>query len=154
MIKPRVLIDNRQDILINEKLVEGIEKAVSEVLSFENEDLEVEVSVSFVDNEEIQRLNKEFRNIDRPTDVLSFPSIDEFEVDFEIKPRILGDIVISLEKAQEQAVEYGHSFEREVIYLTVHSMLHLLGFDHIEEEDKKIMRPKEKEIMKRLKVFK
>lgn len=154
MEKPKILIDNRQQVDISEELVEGIEKAVAKVLDYEDEGLDVEVSVSFVNNEEIKRLNREFRNIDRETDVLSFPNIDEFELDFEISPRIIGDIVISVEKAREQADEYGHSFEREIIYLTVHSMLHLLGYDHIEAEDKLLMRPKEKDIMKSLGVFK
>ncbi len=154
MEKPKILIDNRQEVKIGQDLVGEIQRAVTEVLNFEAQDLDVEVSISFVDNDEIQRLNREFRNIDKPTDVLSFPSIDEFEIDFEITPRILGDIVISVERAMEQAEDYGHSLQRELVYLTVHSMLHLLGYDHIEIEDKEVMRPKEKEIMKRLKIFK
>ena len=154
MDRAKILIDNRQEVEISEELEEAILKAVETVLDYEDEGKDVEVSISFVDNGEIRRLNKEFRNIDRETDVLSFPSIDEFQFDFEIRPRLLGDIVISVEKALEQAEDYGHSFEREILYLTVHSMLHLLGYDHIEQEDKEVMRPKEKDIMKELKVFK
>lgn len=154
MDRAKILIDNRQEVEISEELEEAILKAVETVLDYEDEDKDVEVSISFVDNGEIRRLNKEFRNIDRETDVLSFPSIDEFQFDFEIRPRLLGDIVISVEKALEQAEDYGHSFEREILYLIVHSMLHLLGYDHIEQEDKEVMRPKEKDIMKELKVFK
>lgn len=97
-----------------------------------------EISVRFVDNEEIHRLNREFRNIDRPTDVLSFPlgDADEngemvFDVDLVTGAKLLGDIVISVEKAEEQAAEYEHSLQREIAFLTVHSMLHLLGYDHV-----------------------
>jgi probable rRNA maturation factor len=109
--------------------------------------------VTFTDNEGIHALNKKFREVDKPTDVLSFPLFD-FEGETEEPPideivHNLGDIVISLEKAKEQAEEYGHSFEREVAFLCVHSMLHLLGYDHerSDEEDKE-MRAKQTEIMK------
>lgn len=104
----------------------------------------VEVSVMFTDNEEIRELNREHRGLDRATDVLSFPLLEYDEdgraeeeyVDTNTKGEtLLGDIVISLERAAEQAAEYGHSFEREVGFLTVHSMLHLLGYDHIEPKD-------------------
>ena len=101
-------------------------------LKFENFQYPAEVSVSFVDDEEIHRMNLEYRNVDRSTDVLSFPLTENGE--YEVSPDTgcvpLGDIVISLEHAQAQAEEFGHSFEREVAYLTVHSMLHLLGYDH------------------------
>ena len=110
-----------------------------------------EISISFVDNKEIREINREFRNIDSETDVLSFPMDFEFDLDCD-KP--LGDVIISLEKALEQSNEFGHSFEREVLYLTVHSMYHLLGYDHIEEKDREIMREKEKNTMKKLGVFK
>ncbi len=107
--------------------------------------------MSFVDNEEIRELNREYRGVDRETDVLSFPMEDEFLVG---GPILLGDIIISLEKALEQSVDFGHSLYREVAYLTAHSMFHLLGYDHMKEEEKNIMREKEKEIMRRLKIFK
>ena len=109
--------------------------------------------MTFTDNEGIRELNKKFRNMDKPTDVLSFPLFD-FEGESEEPPideivNNLGDIVISLEKAREQAEEYGHSFERETAFLCVHSMLHLLGYDHeISEEDDKEMRARQTEIMK------
>ena len=109
--------------------------------------------MTFTDNEGIRELNKKFRQIDKPTDVLSFPLFD-FEGDCEEPPideiiSNLGDIVISLERAKEQAEEFGHSFKREVAFLTVHSMLHLLGYDHerSEEEDRE-MRAKQSEIMR------
>ncbi len=108
------------------------------------------VDVTFVSNRKIREYNGQFRNIDRETDVLSFPTgDDEFETDPDTGEVILGDIVISLEKAAEQSREYGHSFEREVGFLTVHSVLHLLGFDHIDEEEGEEMRAHEKRILER-----
>lgn len=106
----------------------------------------IEISVSFVTNLEIREINKNFRNIDRVTDVLSFPV--EFEFSEKGMPLVLGDIVISTETATEQAKEFGHSFEREILYLVCHSMFHLLGYDHIVEEDRKIMRQKERKLWK------
>src|SRR5690554_1617086 len=125
-----IYIDNRQDkVTISEDLHGIIEKVIKEVLLFEEVSLDCEVSVSFVDNEEIKMLNREYRGIDRETDVLSFPIDDDFIIQ---GPMLLGDIIISLEKALEQAKEFGHSVNREIGYLTAHSMLHLLGYDHIE----------------------
>lgn len=145
-----VYIDNRQEkIEVDNNIEEILEKVVKECLLLEKESTDYEISISLVDNEEIRDLNREYRNIDRETDVLSFP-LDE---DFGEVP-ILGDIVISLEKALEQSKEYNHSLVREVAYLTAHSMFHLMGYDHKEENEKKIMRKKEKEIMKRLGIFK
>ena len=112
---------------------------------------ECEISISIVDNEEIHQINKQFRGIDRPTDVLSFPQLT-FE-EGEIMDRnekgevVLGDIIISLERAREQAEEYGHSLKREIAFLTAHSMLHLLGYDHMEPEEEKEMFAKQKEIL-------
>ena len=129
----RVYIDDRQKEI---KVPSGtrllVRRACKAVLKFENFQYPAEVSVSFVDDEEIHRMNLEYRNVDRSTDVLSFPLTENGE--YEVSPDTgcvpLGDIVISLEHAQAQAEEFGHSFEREVAYLTVHSMLHLLGYDH------------------------
>ncbi|CAK7071079.1 rRNA maturation RNase YbeY [Tissierella sp.] len=147
-----IFIDNRQDkVEINEEISEIIQKVVNEVLSFENKSLDCEVSVSFVDNQEIKELNREYRGVDKDTDVLSFPMKDEFFIE---GPILLGDIIISMEKALEQSEDFGHSLYREIAYLTAHSMFHLLGYDHMEDEEKGIMREKEKEIMKRLKIFK
>ena len=130
------------------------EKTIREVLRVENISENAEVSLSIVDKETIHKLNKEYRNVDRETDVLSFP-LDEEGFDNEGNPLILlGDIVICLDVAEDQAVDFGHSLEREIMYLICHSTLHLLGYDHIEEEDKKVMRSKEKEVMKNLGVFK
>ena len=145
-----VLFDNRQDVLeITEDGENAIKVAVEAVLSEEDLQGDFEVSVSFVTNEEIKELNREYRNVDSETDVLSFPMDDEFD-----GVVILGDIVLSTEKIIEQANDYNHSLEREMIYLTVHSMLHLLGYDHMSSAEKNEMRAREKEIMKNLKIFK
>ncbi|NLK65137.1 MAG: rRNA maturation RNase YbeY [Tissierellia bacterium] len=145
-----VLYDNRQDAMeITKDNEAAIEKAVEAVLINEELDGDFEVSISFVTNEEIKELNKEYRNVDTETDVLSFPMNEEFN-----GVNILGDIVISTQKIIEQANELNHSLEREMIYLTVHSMLHLLGYDHINQDEKSDMRAKEKKIMKELNIFK
>ncbi len=129
-----------------------IRRACTAVLRNEKFDGPAEVSVTFVDNLEIKRLNAQFRNIDSETDVLSFPLGEngEYDINHDTGAKLLGDVVISLEKAQEQAVTFGHSFEREACYLTVHSMLHLLGYDHMQPEEKRVMRVKEEEVMTQL----
>ena len=105
---------------------------------------QAEISILLCQNEYIHTLNKQYRNIDRPTDVLSF-ALNEGEDDGYDGPdtALLGDIIISLDKVREQATEFGHSFERELAYLTIHGMLHILGYDHIEADERKIMREKE-----------
>ena len=114
------------------------------------------VSVTLTTPQNIRKLNKEYRNIDKETDVLSFPMFEKEEIANMLDNKnlhyndILGDMVISLQKVQEQAVEYGHSFERELSYMVVHSFYHLMGYDHIKEEDKKIMRPKEEFVLNEL----
>lgn len=147
-----IYIDNRQNkVKLEDGIEEIIENIVKEVLDLEERSLDCEVSLSFVDNEEIRDLNREYRGVDKETDVLSFPMEDEF---FQEGPTLLGDIIISLEKALEQSQDFGHSLYREIAYLTAHSMFHLLGYDHMEEDEKGIMRTKEKEVMKRLGIFK
>ena len=145
-----LLITNNtnENIDINDKLYD----VVKAVLDNEGLSMDYEVSITFVDKDEIHKLNREYRKVDRPTDVLSFPMNEEFLI--EGVDSMLGDIVICMDIAKDQAKEYGHSLDREIMYLTCHSMLHLLGYDHIEEDDKKIMRGKEKEVMKNLGVFK
>lgn len=150
----RIYFENEQEkypVSYNLKVL--LREAIENTLDFEDFQNVCEVSVTFTDNEGIRELNKKFREMDKPTDVLSFPLFD-FEGECEEPPideiiSNLGDIVISLEKAKEQADEFGHSFKREVAFLTVHSMLHLLGYDHerSEEEDRE-MRAKQTEIMK------
>ncbi|MCR3956553.1 MAG: rRNA maturation RNase YbeY [Gudongella sp.] len=146
-----VLFDNRQNkIQLNKSTEDLITKVVETTLKMEGMDLDYEVSVSFVANEEIRDLNKQYRNLDRETDVLSFPFDDEFDTG----TRILGDIVLSVEKAMEQAEDFGHTVERELAYLTAHSTLHLIGYDHMTDDEKSTMRQKEKAIMKALQIFK
>ena len=145
-----VYYDDRQDdIEITEKIKSLVEKSIASVLKVEEIDDEVEVSVSFVGDEEIRDLNRDYRGVDRSTDVLSFPIDDEFIID----KRILGDVIINTRRVMEQAEELGHSHERELSYLTVHSILHLLGYDHIDDEDKKKMREREKLSMKELEIY-
>lgn len=145
-----VLFDDRQDVMeITRDNEAAIKKAIKAVLTEVELKGDFEVSVSFVTNEEIKALNREYRSVDSETDVLSFPMNEEFN-----SVTILGDIVISTQKIIEQANDFNHSLEREIIYLTVHSMLHLLGYDHMNNDGRKNMRAKEKEIMKNLKVFK
>ncbi len=131
-----------------------VRRAVIETLKYEGFGNPVEVSVTFTDNEGIRSLNASFRGIDSPTDVLSFPLTDfdgGDEPPTNEKTLPLGDIVISLERAREQAEEFGHSFEREVAFLTVHSMLHLLGYDHVrgENEDRE-MRERQSKILEKM----
>ena len=111
----------------------------------------VEISLSFVSKDEIHRLNRIYRNVDRHTDVLSFPMVEDFnEIEEDDEEILLGDVVICREQAREQAKEYGHSEARELTYLFVHSVLHLLGYDHMEDEEKKEMRAREEEVMTQL----
>ena len=141
--------DRQDDIKITDEIKNLIEKSIAAVLKVENLDENVEVSVSFVGDEEIRDLNRDYRGVDKSTDVLSFPMDDEFI----IVSRILGDVIINTRRVMEQAEEFGHSNERELSYLTVHSILHLLGYDHMEDEDKKEMREREKLAMKELSIY-
>ena len=135
-----------------------IKKVVKECFKTENlENTNLYMSITLTQPEEIKRINLEFRNIDRATDVLSFPMFEKNEIEEIVSNQeedrgedILGDIVISIEKVQEQAKEYGHSFERELAYMVVHGFYHLMGYDHMEENDKKKMRAKEETILKKL----
>ena len=117
------------------------------------------ITVTFTNPENIQSINKEYRKIDRPTDVLSFPMFEKEELNKKIQEKdfqyqdILGDIVISIPRVEEQAKEYGHSFERELSYMLVHGFYHLMGYDHMEEEEKKEMRTKEEKILKTLNIL-
>lgn len=130
-----------------------IKEVVNKVLEEEKVLTEVDVYITLTNNEEIHKINKEYRDVDMPTDVLSFPMYEREEIkdlkndtDDEVE-KILGDIIVSIEKVKEQAEEYGHSFERELAYLVTHGMLHLLGYDHMIEEEKVVMRKREEEIL-------
>lgn len=163
-----IYIENEQNIIeITEDFNERLKDVIHFALNEEEVNEECEVSVLYVDNEEIRGINNETRGKDMATDVLSFPMLDftkgkvykdeykDFKFDQSYRDGeelVLGDIVLSLEKAKEQSIEYNHSFEREVFYLTVHSILHLLGYDHMEEEEKKRMRKREEEILNKLNI--
>ena len=140
-----------------EEYKEVIEKVLSQCFKEEKlEDSKLCVTVTLTTPKTIQEINKQYRNIDRATDVLSFPMFEKDELDKKIQENdfenedILGDIVVSVDKVKEQAIEYGHSFERELSYMIVHGFYHLMGYDHIEEDDKKIMRKKEETILEKL----
>ena len=149
-----LIANNTNEDLDLDLITTRAEKTIREVLKVEKIVENVEVSLLIVDRDEIHILNRDYRDVDRPTDVLSFP-MDEEGFDQEGNPiLLLGDIVICLDVAKDQAEDFGHCLEREMMYLICHSTLHLLGYDHIEETDKREMREKEKEIMKNLGVFK
>ena len=132
---------------------ELIKNVVETVLKEEGVVQELEVYITLTHNENIRKINAEHRNIDKPTDVLSFPMFEREEipslkeVNSESIETMLGDIIVSVEKVREQAEEYGHSFKRELAYLITHGMLHLLGYDHMIEEEKVVMRKREEEIL-------
>lgn len=148
------------DIEKNDEYKELINTVINKC--FEEEKLEntkLYISITLTTPENIRNINKEYRNIDKETDVLSFPMFEQEEVKEIINSKqylvedVLGDIVISVKKVQEQAIEYGHSFERELSYMLVHGFYHLMGYDHIKEEDKKKMRPKEEKILQDLNII-
>lgn len=153
-MKIRIIYSNEQDKQkAGLKLKMLIKKAVLGTLKYEKFDLPATVSVTFTDNEGIRTFNNEYRQIDKATDVLSFPMYDFKNGDEPEKgePVCLGDIVLSLERAAEQAEEFGHSCEREVAFLTVHSVLHLLGYDHmLSDADDIDMRKRQKDIMEQI----
>ena len=142
----------------NELYEELIEKVIDECFKNEKMDnLKLYVSITLTIPDEIQKINKKYRNIDKPTDVLSFPMFEKEEIQELIKENyqvddVLGDIIISIPRVKEQAIEYGHSFERELSYMCVHGFYHLMGYDHIRDEDKKEMRAKEDEVLNILKI--
>lgn len=153
-----IFFENTQDKLpVDEKLQELVQKTAEEALAYEGFGKKAEISVLFVDNEQIREINNDFRQIDSATDVLSFPMLDfdgakviDGVGDSYLGTVVLGDIVVSLERAASQAEEYGHSFEREVGFLVCHSMLHLLGYDHEKDEERAVMREKEEAILERM----
>lgn len=151
MAKVKVTIQNRQKaVKVTPEMRKLIRLSCAAVLENQGFSDLAEVVVTFVDDAEIKKLNNEFRNIDKSTDVLSFPLGEDGEYDLnpETGAYSLGDVVISVEHAVAQSEEYGHSFERELAYLTVHSMLHLLGFDHVNGgEEAALMRKTEEEVM-------
>ncbi len=144
---------NEQEIILAENTEELIRSACTAVLQNEGFNDSAEINVTLIDDEQIRVLNRDFRDIDCATDVLSFPLGEDgcYDINPENGCLMLGDVIISVERALLQAEEFGHGAEREIAYLTVHSVLHLLGYDHIDEaEEKEIMRAKEEEVLKKL----
>ncbi|GAA0718905.1 rRNA maturation RNase YbeY [Clostridium malenominatum] len=164
-----IYIEDEQVVIKTDKELEIlIEKLVEYTLKEEGVTKEFELSILFVDNERIKDINREERGKDIETDVLSFPMLHypkgkvfkEVYLNYDFLPEdlyegrlILGDIVLSLEKAEEQRGEFDHSFKREVCYLIIHSVLHLLGYDHMEEEEKALMRKREEEILQKFNII-
>ena len=136
---------------VTEEILNTMEAAAKYCLELEGIDEErTEISVTFVEAEEIRELNRDYRDNDKVTDVLSFPQFDDLNDIPDFGEICLGDVVICRDRAAEQAEEFGHSFEREIIYLFTHSILHLLGYDHMVEEEKQEMRAREEEVMTHL----
>ena len=158
----RLRLGSLEGIEVTDELINIINEVCEEALKAEEVNIPYQISLLFVDNEEIREINRETRGIDKATDVLSFPMLEypkdkvfkevykdtKFnEIYLDGDELVLGDMVLSLERAKEQSIEYNHSFNREVCYLVVHSILHLLGYDHMEDEEKKRMRKREEEIL-------
>ena len=157
-------MDKYEIIYKDMKEVDSYEAIVKKVFDkcFEEENIQdskLYITVTFTNPENIQKINKEYRNIDKATDVLSFPMFEKEELDKKIEEKdflhedVLGDIVISIPKVEEQAKEYAHSLERELSYMLVHGFYHLMGYDHIEDEDKKEMRKKEEKVLEDLQIL-
>ncbi len=147
------------DIEEKKEYEEIIKKVVEECFKVEGlEDSKLYISITLTTPENIRKYNREYRNIDKETDVLSFPMFEKEELETKIKNKdfenidILGDMVISIPQVEVQAKEYGHSFERELAYMVVHSFYHLMGYDHIKEADKLRMRPKEENVLNKLNI--
>lgn len=138
------------------KIINTVVKKCFEEEGLDN--IKIYINIILTNPEEIKRINKEYRNIDKETDVLSFPMFQKEEIEELIKKKenivtdILGDVVISIPRVYEQAEEYNHSFERELSYMVVHGFYHLMGYDHMEEEEKKIMRQKEENVLQKLNI--
>lgn len=146
---------------IEEKIeyVNIISHVIKKCYEVENlKDSKLYINVILTNLENIRKINKQYRNIDKETDVLSFPMFEKQDLDLKLKNKnfknidILGDIIISIEQVERQALEYGHSFERELSYMVVHGFYHLMGYDHMEEEEKKIMRIKEENVLNELEI--
>ena len=156
----RIYLENEGDLELDLNYQEVAQRVGDAVLDYEQCPYESEVELLLTTDEEIREMNREFRDIDRATDVLSFPMIayespadfafleeDESCFDPDTGELMLGNIVISKQKVVEQAEEYGHTVEREYAFLIAHSMLHLLGYDHMEEEERAVMEKKQREIL-------
>lgn len=148
---------NFLEIEENEEYVNILKNVLKQCFNEENlNNKKLYVNVVLTNPTNIRKMNKEYRNIDKETDVLSFPMFekDELENRKDLNEDILGDIVISIQRVKDQAQEYGHSFERELSYMAVHGFYHLIGYDHIEEQDKILMRKKEENVLQKLEILK
>lgn len=150
-----IYYENDQDKMEISEYLEGrLKEGLNAVAKLHDLTDDTEVGITLVDDERIHEINREYRNVDRPTDVISFALDDDLEDSDEPKlidgpeEHLLGDIIISVETANRQGEEFGHGLEREIVYLAVHGLLHLLGYDHMVEEDKVIMRAKEEEALR------
>lgn len=161
-----IWINNDNEFDIFEGYQDVLRDVIKACIEEENYPSNIEVSISLVSNKEIQKLNLEFRNINKYTDVLSFPMINFKEnlslndvdikdcINIDTKEIVLGDIIISVEQAKKQAQEFNHSLKREIAFLTAHSMFHLMGYDHMQPQEEKIMIEKQKKILSKLKIIK
>jgi len=159
-MKTEIIVDNEQTkIEFTDELNELLKKAIEGSLALENIKIPCEISVLLVDDESIREINKEQRDIDKSTDVLSFPMTtmvngvmedDTGDYDMDEELLLLGDIVISMETTKRQAEDYEHSFEREFAFLTTHGMFHLMGYDHMVPEEEKVMMSKQEEVLKNI----
>ena len=143
------------DIEENQNYINLAEKVIKKCFEEENLSEKLYINIILTNPENIKKINNEYRNIDKETDVLSFPMFEKEEIETlenMVIEEVLGDIVISIEKVKKQAEEYEHSFEREFSYMLVHGFYHLMGYDHMEENDKKQMRQKEENILNKLKI--
>ncbi len=148
---------NFLDIEENKEYIKILNKVLTKCFQIENlNDKNLYINIVLTNPENIRKMNKEYRNIDKETDVLSFPMFEKEELEKRenLIKDVLGDVVISIKKVKEQAAEYGHSFERELAYMAVHGFYHLMGFDHISEDDKILMRQKEENVLEKLKILK
>jgi len=148
---------NFLDIEENQEYINSLKKVIDKCFEEEKlRDKNLYINIVLTNPENIRKINKEHRSIDKETDVLSFPMFEKEELEQrkEINQDVLGDIVISIEKVKEQAEEYGHSFERELAYMAVHGFYHLMGYDHMNENDKLLMRQKEENVLNKLNILK
>lgn len=148
-----------KDISENKEFEDTIKTVINKCFQIEKlVNLNLYISITLTTPEHIRSINNEFRNIDKETDVLSFPMFEKAEIDNMVElqnnviPETIGDIIISIEKVQEQAKEYGHSFERELAYMVIHGFYHLMGYDHMNYEEKAVMREKEENVLNLLKI--
>lgn len=148
---------NFLDLEENEQYAEILNKVLKKCFEIEKlNDKNLYINIILTNPENIRKMNKEYRNIDKETDVLSFPMFEKEELENRnnLIQDVLGDVVISIDRVKEQAIEYGHSFERELAYMVVHGFYHLMGYDHMEEAEKNIMREKEENVLGKLKILK